>query len=301
MNRPFFDDRRRFIAQLLLLPLAIVAALGAALFGAVSGKEGIGDLGVWTGILGVLALMLTGWHLVRSRTRWGARLHWIGVAILGLPLLIYFLVLGYMGFVWVGGRWAMTRATITAYHETPIHWPGIADPVGVRVDITVSVPFRLPGIFHPPKIFALPRGSEIDGRSLSLCYGAHEQYACLTEPIGLLRSPAVIADPAATRLSFELYPSSILYLDPQRNRVCLSDQTAGRDGFDEQRVVWWFATAAEMLDFGALLQTASTTTQWLKAANVIKLERALSPAAFEQWGYRPCPPPTDTDRHCYCR
>lgn len=278
-----------------------MAALGAALFGAVSGKEGIGDLRVWASILSVLALTLTGWHLVRSQTRWGARLYWIGVAVLGLPLLIYFLVLGYVGFVWAGGQWAMTRAAITAYRETPIHWPGITDPVGVRVDITVSVPFRLPGIFHPPKILALPRGSGTDDRSLSLCYGAHEQYACLTEPVGLLQSPAVIADPAATRLSFALYPSSILYLDPQRRRICLSDRAASRDGFNERRVVWWFATAAETLDFGALLQTASATTHWLSADNVIKLERAFSPAAFEQLGYRPCPPPTDTDRRCYCR
>lgn len=291
----------KFLVQILLFPFILLISGAALLIGFAVAKEGYGSLWIWAGIAGFLGLLLFGWQRVHSKVKSLRGLYWAGLAALTLPLLLYIFVLAYGTYLWVGGQLLMMHARVVEYRETPIYWTGLADPIGVRVELTVSVPFKPTGVFHPPQIIVAPT-KQGDGEPEALsCYGVHEHYACLTEPIGLFRSTAVITDNSATHLSFDLYSTSVAYLNPQA-KVCLATSAPPlRKGFGERQVIWRFATGMHVFDLGPLLETTiSQRSRLLGAQDVLNLERVLSPAKLEQLGYRLChsSPPGST---CYCR
>jgi len=291
------------LVQWLLFLLIVAIASGALLFAIYMGKEGFGPIWLPAVIAGFLGVLLFGWRLLHSTILSRRGFYWLGVLSLAIPFSLHALFALYGSYLWAGGQLWVARARIIEYRETPIRWPGLQEPVGVRLELVTAVPVKLPGIFHSPRIILGQSERASDTSDPWPCHSTPGTQACFIEPIGLMRSPAVVSEAAATRLSFDLYSSNIDYLNPH-SRVCLlTNSISATKHIGTRRIRWRFATEGGIIvDLSPLLEeVVAKRGQLLDDENLLRMNRVLSVETLKKLGYDQCPATAVPGSTCYCR
>src|SRR5688500_915122 len=138
--------------RILLLVAILPASLLSLLFLLPWLKEGfdVDELPMFAGIAGALALAAALWWLVHRGTRGTAFA--LGLLALLLPLAAYSLLAVRLAVnEWRGRR--MERALrVVSIREAAITWPGIPDPVGVRLDIELEHDIGVEGSLLAPRV-----------------------------------------------------------------------------------------------------------------------------------------------------
>jgi len=135
----------------------LVALAGTALLLAIVwGKEGFGREDLPRCAAGLLALAVSGiawWLLCRKLAPLASgALLGVGAGVILLPSLIY-TALGLRTIVnTVMGDWLSRHAALSGYREAAIVWSGFDGPVGLAVDLDLSIPARLEGNLLPPRL-----------------------------------------------------------------------------------------------------------------------------------------------------
>lgn len=255
-------------------------------------------------VAGSLVLALLGWQVAAKRGGAKGPFYYAGVVLLVVPLVLY-------GWVAVGMTYYAFRAgqfecqvVLEAVRSVPIEWPGFTQPVGVRLEIDLAIPFPPPGEFLAPKIG--PADLPIEGRSLieryhRFCSSADARTACLTVPFQRRTSEPHAPDAKHLRLAYDLFPATVDYMDP--SGFCLAGGgAADREMHDGVRAVWLFGSEGDhVIDLSAPLTELLRHERDFKwsAEALRQMGRALSPKQLTQRGYRRC----DLRRpgQCYCR
>jgi hypothetical protein len=102
---------------------------------------------VWLlgGLAPVLAFLGYCWW---RRTRGAPVFRTLGLVVLALPLTVHLVLTSTLAGMWLTARVAERRLRIHALRERPIHWMGIADPVGLSLDIDLEHSLAADGILY---------------------------------------------------------------------------------------------------------------------------------------------------------
>ena len=275
-------------------------------------KEGFGieELPLFAGVTAVLATVVVVWWLVLRRTR-GA-LYRTGLVVLAVPLAAYaYLCVRVAANDWRGRRLART-VRMVSLRDHEVRWPGLADPIGVRLDLELEHAIGLEGNLYPPKIVmaADPRPTYDD-----YFFGPMDRGVDATLEANVFQpgDPEIPRDvlllPGRVRLSYELFPSVLVRR--AAGRLCLTDRerTAGRRELAISRggnlgAAWFFAAPG-----GLIVDMSAPLTDGLRRWSALQgrpedwrcLMRSLEPAALEAQGFRLCAPPRPASFEvCYC-
>ncbi len=289
-------------AVLGLVALAALALLLPSL------KEGYGreELGQFAAIAIGLAVLAAGWWLLNREGHRGAAA--TGVALLAVPLLIY---AGLAAQIAVNG-WRARRLArtvrVAAIRQTDLRWPGIAEPVGVRVEIELDQAVGLVGNLFAPKVVmgVDPRPTADDYFSIQ-----YREGPVLTVPLLDLEAQPprdVLARPGPTRLVYDLLPSTVSRRDGEM--VCLetafaeASPRASRQG-SHLGASWLFAAPG-----GIIVDLSAPLTDALRRMSALEgrpaawdaMMRAVSPDRLSLAGYQPCASSRPGVRgRCVCR
>ena len=236
---------------------------------------------VATGI-GVLAAV---WWLV---TRGAAPVfRTLGLVILALPLSVHLLLVVTLSKNWLTARAEASRARIVSLRESPIRWPRIDDPVGLRLDIELEHTMSPRGILYPPQV-------RMDGPEVPSPKGYFGTRGRSALGVSPWRQPDAAPPPSPARLVYELYPPAVMLLSAGE-WICLEESpildVPCTDGGYHLGAIWFAARAA-----GASVDLSELLTGALREASSFEgrpstwcamLER-LTPAALEAAGYRRC-------------
>jgi len=249
---------------------------------------------VATGI-GVLAAV---WWLVT----WGAPVfRTLGLVILALPLSVHLLLVVTLSKNWLTARAEASRARIVSLRESPIRWPRIDDPVGLRLDIELEHAMSPRGILYPPQV-------RMDGPEVPSPKGYFGTRGRSALGVSPWRQPDVAPPPSPARLVYELYPPAVILLSAGE-WICLEESPVldvpCTDGGYHLGAIWFAARAA-----GASVDLSELLTGALREASSFEgrpstwcamLER-LTPAALEAAGYRRCTVRWKQSeiKSCYC-
>ena len=249
---------------------------------------------VATGI-GVLAAV---WWLV---TRGAPVFRTLGLVILALPLSVHLLLVVTLSKNWLTARAEASRARIVSLRESPIRWPRIDDPVGLRLDIELEHTMSPRGILYPPQV-------RMDGPEVPSPKGYFGTRGRSALGVSPWRQPDAAPPPSPARLVYELYPPAVMLLSAGE-WICLEESpildVPCTDGGYHLGAIWFAARAAgasvdlsELLT-GALREASSFEGQ--PSAWCAMLER-LTPAALEAAGYRRCTVRWKQSeiKSCYC-
>jgi len=296
------------IVGCVLLGLISLAALGF-LFPWL--KEGYDreELPLFASVAAALLVIAASWWFLNRRHHRGWAV--VGVTLLALPLAIYTaLSVRVLVNDW-RGRHLTGTIHIASLRETDIHWPAIAEPVGVRMEIEVEHAVGLEGNLFAPKILMGPdpRPSYRDYFFGPLDHGVD---AYLTAPVfELSQQPPrdVLVRPGRVKVVYDLFPSLLDRRDG--DAVCLS-ATVTQPGFaglssspgPHLGAVWFFAAEG-----GIYVDLSGPLTDALRRLSALEgrpepwraLMRRLEPEALRAAGYRACePPPPRSGAGCYC-
>ena len=249
---------------------------------------------VATGI-GVLAAV---WWLVT----WGAPVfRTLGLVILALPLSVHLLLVVTLSKNWLTARAEASRARIVSLRESPIRWPRIDDPVGLRLDIELEHTMSPRGILYPPQV-------RMDGPEVPSPKGYFGTRGRSALGVSPWRQPDAAPPPSPARLVYELYPPAVMLLSAGE-WICLEESpildVPCTDGGYHLGAIWFAARAA-----GASVDLSELLTGALREASSFEgrpstwcamLER-LTPAALEAAGYRRCTVRWKQSeiKSCYC-
>ena len=249
---------------------------------------------VATGI-GVLAAV---WWLVT----WGAPVfRTLGLVILALPLSVHLLLVVTLSKNWLTARAEASRARIVSLRESPIRWPRIDDPVGLRLDIELEHAMSPRGILYPPQV-------RMDGPEVPSPKGYFGTRGRSALGVSPWRQPDAAPPPSPARLVYELYPPAVMLLSAGE-WICLEESpildVPCTDGGYHLGAIWFAARAA-----GASVDLSELLTGALREASSFEgrpstwcamLER-LTPAALEAAGYRRCTVRWKQSeiKSCYC-
>jgi hypothetical protein len=274
-------------------------------------KEGFGieELPLFAGVTAALLALVVVWWLVQRGTR-GA-LYWTGMAVLAVPLAAYaFLCVRVVANDWRGRRLART-VRVVSLREDEVRWPGLADPIGVRLDLELEHAIGLEGNVFPPKVVmaADPRPDYDDYFFGPMDRGVDATLEANVFQPGDPEIPRhLLLHPGRVRLSYELFPSILVRRDA--GTLCLTDRgrTAGGQGLaissgGNLGAAWFFAAPGGLIvDMSAPLTNGLRQWSALQAArDWRRLMRSLEPATLEAQGLRRCVPPRPGSFEvCYC-
>jgi hypothetical protein len=293
------------IALVCVLWLLGLAALGL-LFPWLKEGHDVEELPLFAGMTaGLLALAFVAWKALRARPP----LLVAGLLGLSAPLAAYaFLTLDIVGDEW-RGRSLAKSLRITSVRETPIEWPGVDGPVGLRLEIELQHDIRMPGNLYAPKLrmgsAAVPTrrdyffGPAFGGSEAAFLQQPVFQYAGRWQ-----EQPSLTGSPA--KLSYDLYPWKVQSYEAGR-RVCFGKWDAERAlasaPGSELGACWMFAGRG-----GTYVDMSGSLTAELRGKSRYQgrreeweaLLRRLEPASLAARGWSACDDAQTGDR-CYCR
>jgi len=269
-------------------------------------KEGYGteDLPHLARVAAALGVLAAGWWLVNGRRH--RRTGLAGVALLAAPLLLYTTMAIRVVQRRARGRRLAGTVHVIALRETPLRFAGIAEPVGVRMEVEFDQAVALEGNLFAPKVVmaADPRPTADEYFAIDAT-----DEAVLTPPVfELARQPPrdVIARAGRTRIVYDLLPGSIKRRDGEA--VCLdaagaAPSTPSATSGSHLGAAWLFAAAGgERVDLGPALTEAlrrSSAYEGRPAAWTALLD-ATRPEALARAGYTPCLSPPPGGERCLC-
>src|SRR5439155_2623497 len=188
---------------------------------------------------------------------------------------------------WLTARAEASRARIVSLRESPIRWPRIDDPVGLRLDIELEHTMSPRGILYPPQV-------RMDGPEVPSPKGYFGTRGRSALGVSPWRQPDAAPPPSPARLVYELYPPAVMLLSAGE-WICLEESpildVPCTDGGYHLGAIWFAARAA-----GASVDLSELLTRALREASSFEgrpstwcamLER-LTPAGLEAAGYRRC-------------
>src|SRR5438093_11125295 len=172
---------------------------------------------------------------------WGAPVFRpLGLVILALPLSVHLLLVVTLSKNWLPARAEASRARIVSLRESPIRWPRIDDPVGLRLDIELEHTMSPRGILYPPQV-------RMDGPEVPSpkgYFGTRGRSALGVYPS---RQPDAAPPPSPARLVYELYPPAVMLLSAGE-WICLEESpildVPCTDGGYHLGASWFAASAA---------------------------------------------------------
>jgi len=299
--------------------VGLVALTGTALLLAIVwGKEGFGREDLPRCGVGLLALAVSGvaWWLFCRKLAPPASggLLGAGIGVLSLPALIY-ATFGIRTVVnTVRGDWLSRHATLSAYREAAIVWDGFDGPVGLAVDLDLSIPARLEGNLLPPRLaYSGPGGFTSTDYFSAVFYRLAGRQ--LTQPVFQAVDPVAersrLASGRPIHLSYRLYPGYVRRLEPG-SRVCLDTAALLRA---EDKVPppdnqilgasWFFAGAGALtVDLSQTLTAAlRSRSRWAaRPAEWDSLLRRFTPPTLGAAGYVVCGKDVElsSGEQCWC-
>ncbi len=299
----------RFARAILLVVLAL-GGLAALVFLLPWLKEGFGieELPLFAGIAVGLLAALALW--VRLHRAHRGPTFWAGAVLAAVPLVAYgALAVGVSVDEWRGRRLART-VRVVSLTESEILWPGLMEPIGVRLEIEIEHAIGLQGNLFAPRIVmgADPRPAYRDYFAGALNPGVDPM---LWSPVFELGGPPrdVVARPGRVRLGYDMFASALA----QRagDALCLlgraSGPTGGRTAVPDGGnlgAAWFFAAEG-----GVIVDMSGPLTEALRRGSRLQgradawralLER-LEPAGLEATGFTRCAPPgVASGEPCYC-
>jgi hypothetical protein len=263
------------------------------------------------GMAVILLVLMLAWRRVWVKARQSAKpglYYYVGILFPTVPLLLYGWIGGMMTYYYLRAGIFEKRAIISRYHDSVIYWPGFAQPVGIRLELDVDVPFSMPGSFLAPKIVVADSNTSLPGHTaienyFKYCTPPSDRSPCLTVPPSSYRPSPTSPSGGTLHLVYELFPSNVEHLEDS-SRLCLKESapeiSRNRGG---SHAIWLFGSEAGIvIDLSDALterlhrdSTVDWTPATLNAMNVGFREDTLIRA-----GYRPCQLHGRTSG-CYCR
>ncbi|MDH5634180.1 MAG: hypothetical protein OEZ10_14510 [Gammaproteobacteria bacterium] len=313
-----------FLFQLVLLA---GAGLGAMMFRA---PEQAMHTGFYLAVATALVLVLYAWFRIHPRSAplkgEAFYLFLSGVIVTSLPLLYYLATGGFGLYKIVQFRLFESGASITAYEESPVNLPGFAQPVGVKMTLTLSHSVNPGGWIRNPRI-VIAGSSPLDGTGKTEPDGKAgssipaeaywdfcqapivEGAGCFTQPIWPIRDYPVLSDSGTTVLSYEIYPSNLYYVDEKRTRICLRSRAPyeGVTPVGGLVVHWHLAYNEQLLNIAGLLEDRiREQSAFFRNTEGIKWSySSLQSEDVIQAGYQPCAAMDairfSEETECYCR
>lgn len=296
------------ILRILFLVVLVLGGLASLLLLLPFLKEGYGieELPLLAGVAAALGAALALWAWLQ-RGSYGA-MFWLGVAFVAAPLCAYAAMsLRVIVNDWRGRRLARS-VRVVSVAESDIRWPGLDEPVGVRLDLELEHDVGLVGNLFPPKIvMGDPRLGYRDYFFGALDHGVDPM---LATPIFEIGAPSrdVLARGGRVRVSYELFPASLARREG--HALCLLGRAAptpGRNpapGGGDLAAAWFFAAAG-----GVIVDMSEPLTEALRRSSRLqgrpdewrRLLGRLEPAALEAAGLARCASQrAGSGDLCYC-
>src|SRR5439155_1571049 len=141
---------------------------------------------------------------------------------------------------WLTARAEASRARIVSLRESPIRWPRIDDPVGLRLDIELEHTMSPRGILYPPQV-------RMDGPEVPSPKGYFGTRGRSALGVSPWRQPDAAPPPSPARLVYELYPPAVMLLSAGE-WICLEESPVldvpCTDGGYHLGAIWFAARAA---------------------------------------------------------
>lgn len=183
------------------------------------------------GVAAILVVLIFVWHRmwVKVGQPTKQRMYYVGILLPTAPLLFYGWIGGMMTYYHLRAGIFESRVAISRYHDTAVYWPGFTQPVGVRLELDIDVPFSMPGSLLVPRIViansnTLHREHTAIGNYFQYCTLSSDSNLCLTVPLSPYRPPPTIPGGGTLHLVYELFPANVEYLE-DFTRLCLKEAT----------------------------------------------------------------------------
>jgi hypothetical protein len=273
-------------------------------------KEGFDsdELPLFSGIaLGLL--LLGGLHWVVERGR--RALLSVGLGALAVSFLVYVALSVRIAWnEWEGERLAGT-VRIVSLRETEVRLPGVAGPVGLRLDIELEHSIGRVGNLFTPKV-TMGQDPQLDRQDYF--YGALDRGvdAFLGAPpfeAGRPSDRLLLRQPGRIHIQYELLPSWLARREG--STICLADRPLGRGDRippptgGDLGASWFFAGSG-----GVYVDLSPALTEALRRSSRFQghpeewkaMLARLQPASLSAAGYTPCPPRSSAPpaTGCFC-
>jgi hypothetical protein len=246
--------------------------------------------------------------LHRRRPRGGV--FWTGAAFVALPLCLYAALAARVLVNDLRGRALARTVRIVALTESDIRWPGLADPVGVRLDLDVEHGIGRVGNLFAPRLIM---GADPRPASRDYFFGGFDPGVdpMLSTPAFEIGGPPrdVFARPGRARVSFDLFPSALARREG--GALCLLSRASGPTGGrtaappgGDLGAAWFFAAEG-----GVIVDLGRPLTEALRKGSRLqgrpeewrRLLLRMEPEGLEAAGLRRCAPPRAANGEvCYC-